>query len=312
MTTITPVTAFRRSAPVLLATLLTAPLGACALGGVGDARARESHNLSIPDAVEIIHVTNDVGDVTIRSDDNATAVTAEVVVTGKAHTEEQALEALGRIDWSFEVDSGNTARADVSIPKGYFNRAGRGYSVDWLITSPPNVFVKVRNDVGDVSITRFTGGADVRVDVGDVDIEHVEGAVKAVSDVGDVRIGRALGGLFARSDVGDITAAADGNIEVVSEVGSVSLRVLPGATGEVVARSDIGSVSLELPAGASAMIDAETDIGDVTVTLEDGAPVRVLKNKSGKYRAQLGAAGGPSCTLRSDIGGITIRTGDAG
>jgi len=236
---------------------------------------------------EVLVVWNDVGDVRVLSDPGAYEIRADVVKTGKGRTLDQAEEALDEIEIEFRADpsDGSIFNAIVHHPK---HRRGKAYEVDWSITAPAHLRVRVTNDVGDVDIDGFESGVWVK------------------NDVGDVNLYGARGGAHVHNDVGDVRADAAGEVWLRTDVGDIVLDVLEVSDGDILARTDVGDAVVYLPRGWEGEISAESDVGGVSVRPE-GEPMRIYRDKKGRFEGVMGSRARAKLEIRTDVGSARVR-----
>jgi DUF4097 and DUF4098 domain-containing protein YvlB len=133
----------------------------------------------------------------------------------------------------------------------------------------------------------------VRIDLGDLRANNVAGPVHlaAHSRSRDVQIT-------------DFTESAD----ISTDRGSIELRPARGASGRINARIKNGDIDIALPNEARFTLSATTSRGEIQN--EFGAPLRL--SSEGRGASLAGSVGqGPSVTLSTDRGSITVRKAGA-
>lgn len=120
-----------------------------------------------PLSASALRVRNPVGEVTVVADPSATGVTARATLIGRGSSEENAIRALEEIAARFEPagDDALTAEAWAEWPSASRHRS---YVVEWVLTAPPELAVRVSTDVGAIEVTGFEGPARLETDVGDI------------------------------------------------------------------------------------------------------------------------------------------------
>jgi len=137
--------------------------------------------------------------------------------------------------------------------------------------------LEVNISVPEVYNVEFTTGA------GNITIADLEGTIRGKTGAGNVILGDILGGI-------DISSGA-GNIEV------------DGARGYVYANSGAGNVTVYLDSGVGATVDGQASIGSAKTDYDlDVKGKWMSKSFSGKVNG-----GGPSLTLHSGVGNVTLR-----
>jgi hypothetical protein len=272
--------------PASLAVL--APLLAIAGGCTKPHRAHDHISLTSDAPGERLLVKNHVGDVRIIADPSATTIRAEITRVGRGTSPAEAQRAREEItvDLAASKDEPGAVLARARHPHSGHTR---DYEVDWRITAPPNIAVRVVCDIGDVTVKSIARPVEIK------------------TDIGDTHVYDARAGLIVTVDVGDIHASAAGVIRLRSDVGDVRLRVLPDAAGAVTASSDVGDIVADLPVSRRGLLSATTGVGDVRIRLEN-----VLMNKyhqrNNFVTAELGGDAEPPIEFSSDVGDVVIRT----
>lgn len=290
-----------------------AALSMLSLGPVACAasfEADEQVTLRAPLPATRLAIQNIVGDVTVVADAQAKEITAEVKKKTKADSQSAAEKALSDITVSLVEMEGRAGSilASASHPDGSQRRQ---YSVEWRITAPPDLALAIAVDVGDISFSGFTAGAEVRSDVGDIDISNLAGGLDVKAQVGDITAKGITGGLTARTDVGEIVAEAQGTVECRTNVGDLSLVVLAGSNGPVTGITDVGELRVTLPADTRGSLSAITDTGDLSVSLSP-VSARNIEQRKNRFKAEVGEGDGPKLDFRTEVGDLTIRFAKTG
>lgn len=267
----------------LILALAASPLAACASS---NAYQRVAHDtLSTPAAGQRLEVRNSVGDVTLIADPSATEIRAEVTLTGKGSSPARAADALDDIDVSLQPGNAGAIVAQATHPDGGH---GREYEVAWKITAPPSLIIIVSNDVGDIDVGGFTSGLSITNDVGDITLRDISGGAKVSTDVGDIGL-TSTAPVDARSDVGD-----------------VSVTVVPGFVGPISIGSGVGEISLTMPAIGWGEISASTGTGDTSVSLA-GVVAEPIRTDDDDFRARLNNGDGPKAQATSGVGDVRVK-----
>lgn len=135
-----------------------------------------------------------------------------------------------------------TASADVRATGRYADVRGRTASGDVTVTEAGSVRLETAS--GDLRVDEVRGPAGVKTASGDVRLGHVAGAVDASVMSGDleVRAADTGGSLHAVSGDIDLASVAQGDVEVRSVSGDVTVGVRPGVRVHV----DVTTVSGDL------------------------------------------------------------------
>ncbi len=172
-------------------------------------QAREHISLTAHLPAEKLLVRTDFGDITVRSDADATESRAEVTLIGKGSTPVEAKKALSEIKATLAADESipGIVRADAEHPKGGIIRA---YEVRWHVIAPPNIFVDARTSFGDIDVRRFDRGLTIKTAFGEIEADAA-GPIDLKSSFGDIE-------LYVR--VGET-----GDVKAVTEFGDVDVRL---------------------------------------------------------------------------------------
>lgn len=272
-------------------------------------RHEERITLSAPPPTGKLVVDNSVGSIRVNADASAKGVRAEISKIGKGYSEQVAREAMEEIEVRLEAtDNGTTVLAAAEHPK---STSGRNYEVAWVITAPPHIDVDVRNDVGDVHLQGHTKSIGIKNNVGDATVtagspqSPIAGPVHIASNVGDVHVTGAKGGLTVVSDVGDVHATVGGNVDIRTDVGDVTLKLLPLNAETVKVSTDVGDICIYLGPEQQGKLIADCDTGSIRMNV-DGPRVKELRERDHHASAQLGDAQQPMIDLTADVGSITV------
>ncbi|HBS29744.1 MAG TPA: hypothetical protein DEB06_09915 [Phycisphaerales bacterium] len=276
------------------AAVMGATAGAALAGADSRPTAEESETLAAP-ASGALRLENFVGEIEVVAVEGATEVKAEVLKRGQGRSQKEAEEALDEISVSLSPDamSPGTLVARATLPNKLFNWGGdnKQHEVQWRVTAPPSVVLKITNDVGDVTVKGFTAGAHLATDVGDIVAEGI------------------INGVQASSHVGDIEVSASGAITARSDTGSVSVTVLDGPTGSVTASSDVGSVTVTLSDAWAGDVDINTDVGSIQSGVASFEPDG--RQSDHRMRGAIGGGGEHRLKVSTDVGGVILRQGNA-
>lgn len=232
-------------------------------------QARERISLTAPLPTQKLLVRTDFGDITVRSDADATEIRAEATLIGKGSTPAEAKKALSEIKATLAAEASDSGivRAEAEHPKGGLTRS---YEVRWHVIAPPNIFVDARTSFGDVDVGRFDRG------------------------------------LTIKTAFGDIEADAAGAIDLKSNFGDIELYIRAGEIGDVRAITEFGDVDVRLPMNRAGHLTADTDFGSVDAHLE-GMSMRLFRWRSHHFDAHLSGSDTPLTDLITEFGDVDIR-----
>jgi hypothetical protein len=244
---------------IVMVTLLLLAAGATAVAAEFFVR-RSSQTTSIPEPVRRLQISDDTGDVRIRT-----------IGSGDSTVTSRRTSAFRDPVIKVSMTEG-TLGVEVRCPGG-FGFADR-CSVDLVVRVPSGIPVEVGTGSGDIDAAGPAGAVSLVTGSGDVRFRGVADSLTLRSGSGDVdaedlRAGR----VQARSGSGDVTVAmrsAPSEVTVKTGSGDVAVRVPDDGISYQV-RTDVGSGDTEVrvPTSPSSgpVISASTGSGDVSVTL---------------------------------------------
>jgi len=206
---------------------------------------------------------------------------------------------------------GNRIELTVTDPRsrGGFNLEFNNHrSAKLYVSLPASSNVNARSGDGSIDIEKVNGTLTLRSGDGNIDGRMLSGAVDAHTGDGAIKLADIKGDLKVDTGDGPITLmgqltsvharSGDGTVKIEAEPGSAAEGDWDIVTGD-------GSVSLAVPDGFGAELDAHT--GDGRINLEE----ITLSNVSGALgrqtvKGRLGA-GGRSVRVRTGDGSITLR-----
>ncbi|HEU5156951.1 MAG TPA: DUF4097 family beta strand repeat-containing protein [Streptosporangiaceae bacterium] len=154
-------------------------------------------------------------------------------------------------------------------------------SIDYDLTVPASVHVRIRNGGGSIRVADVAA-ADIQAGSGDVNVRNVRGPVRAHTGSGSVRVDSVGAQNDLHTSSGDISAAAVHGGTLLANTGSGSLRLrFDAAPVNVRAVTGSGDLSIELPPGRY-RIDSATGSGDKNINVpEDPAATAMVYAKTG-------------------------------
>lgn len=267
-------------------------------GGVDSSRT-ETHALQIATG-ERLELVTPHGEIEVRTAAGA-APTLVATLRAGGRTQEEADQVLAGYTLSVEQDSGLVRvafRGDPTRVRDDGAKLMLGASVDYLVTVPEGVHLRIDTSSGDIRAVGPFGACRLETKFGSIELENGNGDVVAHSDSGDVSVRDLVGGkvtvesgygtlrlenvqatsLRAESKSGDVVLVNGkaGTIELDTNYGAVSVRGADGdlragsrsgdveiaaARGAMKARSQYGRVAVE---GVLTALDARSSSGDVS------------------------------------------------
>jgi Putative adhesin len=241
-----------------------------------------------------------VGDVRITAGDGAAAV-IDVRPSDASNDEDVKAAEQTRVEYANEQllvrapklrswlprSAGGSIDVTIELPAGSHLRAGgqmtdfgsEGRLGDCRIKTGMGQIVldevdtlSVKSGIGDVSVDRATGHAEVTLGSGDVRIRELATSAVIKNSNGDTWVGTAGGDLRIHAANGSISVdLAQASAVAKSSNGDVRLGEV--ARGSVVLETSLGDLEVGIPEGTPAWLDARAHAGRVENALEAaGAP----------------------------------------
>ena len=207
---------------------------------------------------------------------------------------------------------GNTIDLEVKKPRSEsFNGIGfhRTATARLVVSVPRDINVIAKSGDGSIRIERINGRIELRTGDGSIRAADVSGELKFDTADGSVTVEQAQGRLAV--DTGDGSVDVGGKLASVrlhTGDGSVVYRAAEGSSmdGNWEITTGDGSVSVYLPRAFAADIDAHTGDGSIRSELE-GLPSPSGEHSRRTLRGKLGA-GGKLLRIRTGDGAIRLRT----
>jgi len=175
------------------------------------------------------------------------------------------------IDIEIHLPEGSRVSADVGMAA--VHSAGRLGELD-VKTGMGDVRVdeagpvRIRTGLGEVTVGRVEGDADVKTGSGRIEIGSVGGSATVKNSNGDTRIGDVAGRAQLQNANGTIQVdSARSHVTAKTALGDVRLGVLSRGTTE--AKTAYGQIEIGLLDGVAAWLDLSTSFGRVNNELED-------------------------------------------
>jgi hypothetical protein len=183
--------------------------------------------------------------------------------------------------WLPRTDGGSVA-ISIELPAGSQVR-GAGQLADFVASGPLGecriktgmgrvelaeaASLSVKNGIGDVTVDRVTGHADVATGSGDVRLRRLDASGVVKNSNGDTWVGEAGGDLRINAANGSIAVdAAEASLVAKSSNGDV--RLGQALRGSVVLETRLGDLEVGIPEGTAAWLDVRANAGSVRNALE--------------------------------------------
>lgn len=198
-------------------------------------------------------VTNQAGDVHVTgSNSDAVSVTEHISFHGTAPTTTHRA-AAGTLSLESRCPAAETC------------------GVDYTITAPRTVTVRVTDSTGTVTLDSLGGPVTVHVKAGKISLSSLAGSVEATSSAGSIeghRLSSANASLHVSAgQIGVTFTAPATSITATTDVGTITLRVPATVQYNVRATATVGHVRVRIsrnPAAART-ITASTKTGSITI-----------------------------------------------
>jgi hypothetical protein len=208
--------------------------------------------------VSSLVVNHQIGSVTITAGD-----TLEVSRSVRKTTAKSPSERIEK--------SGDTLEVGAGCPPSLGSDT---CAVDYRITAPPTVRVKVEAGANPVLVSGFTKPVEVTTDSGAIELDRVHADVRATTKAGNVTIGKGSGRIQAKSDSGSMAIRlGSGPLTASATSGNIKVTVPGDRPCHVTAKARSGKTEIDVKQSAGGVpIDVTTDSGNITVTADRLSP----------------------------------------
>ncbi|WUJ75430.1 DUF4097 domain-containing protein [Kribbella soli] len=147
-----------------------------------------------------------------------------------------------------------------------------GCKTSYVLTVPRDLKLTVESSSGDVTVSGFTGGAEVKSSSGDIEVHDVGGPLRMESSSGDLEAdGLTATSVITRSSSGSATldfTVAPQSVDAKTSSGDLSIQIPSGDESyKVDTKTSSGdeSANVKIDPNATRTIQAKTSSGDVTI-----------------------------------------------
>ncbi|MBP2630950.1 MAG: hypothetical protein H6Q70_1578 [Firmicutes bacterium] len=202
--------------------------------------------------------------------------------------------ALKPNDWFTSFLKGFLKEPSIDVTEGnefvirtiYNTGLSKLIPVRYRISVPKEMLVThVETSIGKINVDNVSGDVDAKTSIGEIQIHKVNGFVKAVTNNGNIDITE-VGGLY----------------EVRNDIGGISVEV-PAIRENMEIRSQIGSVTVSLSSNIVAQLEASTSIGSIAYT---DLPLTVSESAKTRLTGRLGE-GSNRIKIENSVGSITLK-----
>lgn len=194
-----------------------------------------------------------------------------------------------------EITEGETLKVNTRTVGALQGNNHYQVTVDYVIKVPKELSYTVNNSYGQITMKDLTGNADVQGEYGAIAISRIAGDVKIRNS-------------YAETMVSDIS----GLVDITNQNGEIIYSADQAAQNDITLNAEMGSITLKLPAGQQGTIKADSEMGDIV--LEGFASGLKLiseepeneENTNKKLEGSIGNKS-PVITLHSNQGSIYLQ-----
>ena len=275
----------------------------------------KSYNVSSSDKVSF---DNRFGELKINTWDK-NEVKVDIVMTGKANTDERAQEILNSIRiedgkngssvfFKTHIDNQNKQHSKEEKEK-YRNE---GFSIDYTVHMPARNPLTVRNEFGKTIIPDYAGEIEVDSKFGSLTAGNLANVKRLKVEFGEATVGSINNGKVNINFSGNsVIGKLSGNIDVSLEHSGGVKLVLENNVKEITIRNNFSNLYLDLTKNFSGNFDISTNFGDFS-NKSDFAISRQGKDDDShgpKFNHQYSGKSGSGSTnvkIRSEFGQVTV------
>jgi hypothetical protein len=127
--------------------------------------------------------------------------------------------------------------------------------------------LSLKTGIGDITVDRVTGHADVKSGSGDIRLQRLDASGVIKNSNGDTWVGEAGGDLRVNAANGNIAVDA-ARASLVAKSSNGDVRLGQAVRGSVVLETGLGDVEVAIPEGTAAWLDVSANAGRVRNALE--------------------------------------------
>lgn len=289
----------RKALPSIGAGLVLAQLGGCVVSQGGWQSDLERRELSMNFehmAGSAIDIETGNGSIEVIGDASLDSVTVTAEVRARTVERLDATRLIAERDGDGEL----TLRVHWPEDKRHPNE---GASITVRLPDAHGATMKTGN--GRVTLENLSGKAEIETSNGRITVNDHDGPVYATTSNGRVELDDIRGEVRVRTSNGRIVATdVAGPADLVTSNGAIEIDLEDGVQGPCTARTSNGSILFETHASMKASLDLSTSNAKIIVQRGD----ETMQFK-GSARVELNG-GGPTCTLSTSNGKITVVVDD--
>ena len=229
--------------------------GGIGIGGIGNASSYTQHNQQVVSLSVItqLQIHNQIGNVSITVDPNATAPLVSTTKIVKANSQSDANSQFNSI--AVQVEPTGTPSGTLAVNASVSNNGSlfgnHNDSVDMVITLPPGV------NTGTTPVVLNAGSSPSNItSVGNVTISGLNGVLNVKDDIGTITVQNALLSPGSTLETGTGNIIFNGSVDTTS--GSSSNQSI------YTMQSEAGNLDVTLPATINVTLDVYTNSGKIT------------------------------------------------
>ncbi len=273
-------------------------IGIGGIGGIGNT-STYTQNKQYPVQISTItqlQIHNQIGDVTITVDPNATEPIVSTTKKVKASSQSDANSQFNSI--AVQIEPAGTPATTLAVNASVSNNSSifgnHNNSVDIVITLPPSV------NTGSTPVV-LNGGSTVSnvTSVGNVTITGLNGVLNVKNDIGNITVQHAM--LSPGSMLGTGTGNVTFNGALNTASGSSSNQSI------YTIQSEAGNLDVTLPASINVTLDAYTNAGNITTDFN----LSQIKQQDGSYNGPIIYGTTPNALLKLHVssGNVALHKG---
>lgn len=274
--------------------------GGIGIGGIGIGNTStytQNKSQSVPlSGITQLQIHNQIGNVTITVDPNATTPTVNTTKTVKASSQSNANSQFNSIAVQIEPAGtpATTLAVNASVSDNSSIFGNHNNSVAIVITLPPSV------NTGGTPVV-LNGGSTVSnvTSVGNVTITGLNGVLNVKNDIGNITVQHAMLSPGSTLGTGTGNVTFNGTLDIAS--GSSSHQSI------YTMQSEAGNLDVTLPANINVTLDAYTNAGNITTDFN----LSQIKQQDGSYNGPIIYGTTPNALLKLHVssGNVALHKG---
>lgn len=274
--------------------------GGVGIGGIGTGNTstytqHNSQSVTLSGITQL-QIHNQIGDVTITVDPNATTPTVSTTKTVKASSQSDANSQFNSI--VVQVQPAGTAATTLAVNARVSNNSSifssHNNAVDIVITLPSSV-----NTSGTPVILNGGSPASNITSVGNVTITGLNGNLNVKNDIGNITVQNAMLSPGSTLETGTGNVTFNGTVDTTS--GSSSNQSIYAI------QSEAGNLDVTLPANINVTLDVYTNAGTITSDFN----LSQIKQRDGSYSGPIIYGTQPNALLKLHVssGNVVLHKG---